>query len=126
MNNYDLYDKVNTIAVNWLSIYMKNIGKPLGIKNFNEKNKKYLWFLKNINIVSIINGYKDYYVECNIITWIKFKYFKHFKHMKKISFYSDIDSIEFIDIEQFIKEICLACDITIKDIEDMFIDYWRI
>lgn len=127
MDDYNIYDKINTTAANWLRIYAKNTQQLLGIKKFSGKNKIHIWLLKMIEIASLANGYQDYWVECSWFDWIKFKFFKHFTHMKKYSKKNNKKSnIIFIDIPIFVDEICEACGRTYKDIEQMFDNYWRI
>lgn len=127
MDDFDIYDKINTTAANWLRLFAKNSQMPLGIKNFSSKNKIHVWLLKMIEIASIANGYEDYWIECNWIDWIKFRFFKHFNHMKKFSKMRTKNlEIVFIDIPIFVDEVCEACGRTYEDIERMFDSYWRI
>lgn len=122
MDNYDLYDQINTTAANWLRLYAKNINKSLGIKNFNCKNKFHLWTLKMIELASIANGYDDYYVDCNWFVWFKFKFLKHFKHLKKVL--KKNNNIAYIDVKTFVDEVCIACKVKSVNIECMFDGYW--
>jgi len=126
MDDYNLYDQINTTAANWLRLYMRRVKMPLGIRNFNSKNNFHVWVLKMIDIASIANGYKDYYIGCNWYDWINFKMFKKFKCMKKLpnNFIGNMD-IAFIDIPAFVDEICDACKIKPVNIENMFDSYWR-
>lgn len=57
MDDYDIYDKINTTAANWLRLLAKNSKMSLGIKDFNSKNKIHVWLLKMIEIASVANGY---------------------------------------------------------------------
>ena len=124
MDDYDLYDKINTTAANWLRLYRKNVQMPLGIRNFGRHNKFHIWVLKMIDMVSLVNGYEDYYVECNWIDWIIFRYIKHFRHMKRLP--KKPIEIAFIDVPVFVDEVCAACEVKPVNIETMFDGYWRV
>ena len=125
MDDYEVYDKINTTAANWLRLYEKNTQMPLGIRNFGGKNKIHIWLLKMINIASIANGYTDYYIGCSLKDYIKFRFFKHFNHMKKLSKnYKGPMKVAFIDIPVFVDELCYACGCSYTDIENMFDGYW--
>lgn len=124
MDDYSLYDKINTTAANWLRLYRKNVQMPLGIRDFGRHNKFHIWVLKMIDMVSLVNGYEDYYVGCNWIDWIIFRYIKHFRHMKRLPKKSI--EIAFIDVPVFVDEVCAACEVKPVNIETMFDGYWRV
>ena len=124
MDDYSLYDKINTTAANWLRLYRKNVQIPLGIRNFGRHNKYYIWVLKMIDMVSLVNGYEDYYVGCSWIDWIIFRYVKHFRHMKRLPKKSM--EIAFINVPMFVAEVCTACEVEPVNIEAMFDGYWRV
>lgn len=125
MDDYNLYDQINTTAANWLRIYAKSVQMPLGIRNFNRKNYFYVWVLKMIDMASIANGYQDYYINCSLIDWLIFRFVRKYKHMKKLPRNFNDTKIAFIDVSVFVDEICDACKVKPINIENMFDGYWR-
>lgn len=82
MDDYSLYDSINTYAVRWLTYNAKSHVKPLGIKNFNKKSTYHMWLLKMIESYSVFNNYCNYYIDGNFISYLYLRYIKKFKHLR--------------------------------------------
>ena len=123
MEKFDIYDKINTTAAVWLKTYKKRIGLPLGIRQFKINDARYKWLLQIINIVSIADGYTDFYIECNWFIWFYLRFIKKLKHVKRVK--NNYDDITFIDTIIFIKEVCNVCESDTSIIESIYNSYWR-
>lgn len=115
------YDMINTTATRWLAWNKKEWKNELGIYDFDVNDKSHLWLL---HIFEIYGYYLDtnYYLSCDIFTYIKLRYFKKFKRLRRNKL-----SIKTFDISapQFLKDIYYNLNTSKETIEKIYNLYWE-
>ena len=123
---FSLYDKINTIAVRWLTYNSKTHKQKLCI-NF-KKQVNYYWFLHMLESFRVFNNYVEYYIDCGIIRFLILKYINKFKGAKKYN--KKIDVLK-IDVEIFINDLIEFFKFNgekvqdSKIIEQIYDAYWK-
>ena len=119
--NFDLYDKINTTAVQWLTYNAKAHNKPIGIKNFFKHNLYHMWLLHMMQNYSIFNGYVNYYIEGNFFTFLYLRYIRKFKNLR----YRFNKDVLMIEVGLFVDELISCFDnVNPSIIEQMYKEYW--